>query len=155
MRREMGHRNATPNLLLLVGLPLILIFLAIIVLLVLVIVCYTSVKLWRRLRGTDADSNRGSSIFASVKLTTPPPPKLAYRMAASLGDTTEGARYPYYTVPHENRRHRPGLTEEQNVGASSQSPRGEQKASSDQTGTRRPKTLFSGLTYQQLKVNPL
>jgi len=30
---------------------------------------------------------------------------------------------------------------------------GEQKASSDQTGIRRPKTLFSGLTYQQLKAS--
>ena len=118
----MGHQNATPNLLLLVGLPLILIFLAIIVLLVLVFVCYISVKLWQRLRGMDADSDRSSSILLPVKLTRPPPLKPAYHMATPLGDPTESARYPYYTVPHESRRHRHGLTEEQNAGASSQSP---------------------------------
>ena len=118
----MGHQNATPNLLLLVGLPLILIFLAIIVLLVLVFVCYISVKLWQRLRGMDADSDRSSSILLPVKLTRPPPLKPAYHMATPLGDPTESARYPYYTVPHESGRHRHGLTEEQNAGASSQSP---------------------------------
>ena len=116
----MGDRNATPNLLFLVGLPLTLIFLTIIMLLVLVLVCYCSVKLWRRLRGTDADRDRGSSIFPSLKLARPPPPELAYHMVAPLGDPIEGTRH--YSVPHESRK-RPGrLVQEQNAGASSRSP---------------------------------
>ena len=120
----MGDRNATPNLLLLVGLPLILIFLTIIILLVLVFVCYCSVKLWRRLRGTDdkdADRDHGSGILPSVKLARPPLPELTYHMAAPLGDPIESTRH-YYTVPLESRR-RPGrLLQEQNAGASSRSP---------------------------------
>ena len=119
---EMGDRNATPNLLLLVGLPCVLIFLTIIILLVL---CCVLVKLWRRLRGTDdkdADRDHGSGIdlLPSVKLARPPPPELAYHMAAPLGDPIEGTRH-YYTVPHESRR--PGrLMQEQNAGASNRSP---------------------------------
>ena len=119
----MGDSNAAPNLLLLVGLPLILIFVAIIVLLVLLFICYFSVKLWRRLRGTDVkntDSDRGS-ILPPVKMTRTPSPELAYHMAAPLGDPTWGKRYPYYTAQHASRR--PGsVMHEQSAEASSRSP---------------------------------